>query len=1171
MARGVRGSSSTALAVPELPKVSFQKINDDLTSPTTGVDDRQARSYGYNDFSDFQRPEHYIRHIEPIEADLARQVEYDMDEQDKEWLDTLNVERKKDHVDKISYEIFEIIMDRLEKEWFDLTKNIPKPDFAMPSEDSTCAICDDSEGENSNAIVFCDGCNLANIDCYGVPYIPEGQWLCRKCTVSPENPVSCILCPNEGGAFKQTVHGEWVHLLCAIWVPETRVANDVFMEPVTGVEKISKQRWKLKCSICDIREGACIQCAKTSCFLAFHTTCARKEKLLLPMKSTQAESVTLTCYCDKHLPKEQQEAREAAIAAQEDDDDEAHTSKLSKSARAYAKTYKPGPPLVPAIIVDRITQYISKVNVRKRGDFLLMVCKYWSLKREARRGAPLLKRLHLEPWTAASSGKLQSEEDRMMKLELLRRLETDLEQVQNFRKQQQMDILQGILTQALYPHEPRLRFAFERIVGYDKHDYFKNPVNKAEVVDYFDIIKRPMCWSIIDAKLDRHEYWDIKDFRDDIELVLNNATLYNKSGTPFHKAAQRILTSAQPILQDLERLSTRPALTEDSTYHNEAGIKVENNTTLSASVIGDLEPPLELVELLFSLDAIKDETLNSPFVKPPPPPLEKPRKAPKLKLPKLDRTEESKRGKSKKAEDRAAGIPDERLVIRTRRSIAAAALSIESTPFEEELAETVFPLSDPNVPGPSRSRLSSEMPSVPEFREDVDNQASFKLFNSGWILPSDQKRRTRAPVPGPSQLPPLSTSVLDISSLPPPKKKIRLDRGVSKLSVFSTAEEENETLNSMYMERSSSIDAGRASAPRSTRSDTAGLRALSQVAAATVAADDRMDIDVPATAPSSSYQDEVNLTFHRRTSIMPVDLPEGPLIEPSGLPRIGNVIHANGKIIIEELDSPATRREKHMRRRAEREKLKHVGGGLISDSDSGIGSMSMPDSAEHQPEPQHISRRDVHATSVLSSLNEGGDEEAVLLGHHAPPPPPPPSELYLPVVKSNTRARRSNAAASTSTSAPTPLTLASPTKASSSNEPTKQPTTGSAGFKPGQALEGGTLVWAKADTFPWWPAVIFETGDPYVPPAAKKMHASMMRKKKYQDSGLYFQHSWQCVGLDKLLPLGDDDELDADLVASQSKRQKWKNAKIRNECREAWRTAKQEIDMQADDEEVVES
>ena len=56
---------------------------------------------------------------------------------------------------------------------------------------------------------------------------------------------SCILCPNEGGAFKQTVQGDWVQLLCAIWVPETRVANDVFMEPVTGVDRISKQRWRL--------------------------------------------------------------------------------------------------------------------------------------------------------------------------------------------------------------------------------------------------------------------------------------------------------------------------------------------------------------------------------------------------------------------------------------------------------------------------------------------------------------------------------------------------------------------------------------------------------------------------------------------------------------------------------------------------------------------------------------------------------------------------------------------------------------------------------------------------------------------------------------------------------------------------------------------------------------
>lgn len=166
----------------------------------------------------------------------------------------------------------------------------------MPSEDSTCAICDDSEGENSNAIVFCDGCNLAvhqgiwagsvstapnSLDLKIVMvfhtfpkasgYVENAQFhqrillyvrLSRPATSFGLNVVvqSCILCPNEGGAFKQTVLGEWVHLLCAIWVPETRVANEVFMEPITGVDKISKQRWKLVRRVCIYQSFRPITC-----------------------------------------------------------------------------------------------------------------------------------------------------------------------------------------------------------------------------------------------------------------------------------------------------------------------------------------------------------------------------------------------------------------------------------------------------------------------------------------------------------------------------------------------------------------------------------------------------------------------------------------------------------------------------------------------------------------------------------------------------------------------------------------------------------------------------------------------------------------------------------------------------------------------------------------------
>lgn len=175
-------------------------------------------------------------------------IEYDMDEQDEAWLSILNQQLRNKKDGRCTLDFFELIMDRLEKLWFELTKDMPKSsrdDVPYP-DDINCCICDDGEVENSNGIVFCDGCNIAvHQDCYGVPFIPEGQWLCRKCLVSPESPVSCVLCPVKDGAFKQTRSNKWAHLLCALWIPECSISNTVFMEPIDGVEAIPKTRWKL--------------------------------------------------------------------------------------------------------------------------------------------------------------------------------------------------------------------------------------------------------------------------------------------------------------------------------------------------------------------------------------------------------------------------------------------------------------------------------------------------------------------------------------------------------------------------------------------------------------------------------------------------------------------------------------------------------------------------------------------------------------------------------------------------------------------------------------------------------------------------------------------------------------------------------------------------------------
>ena len=53
---------------------------------------------------------------------------------DREWLDSVNSDRRKDQLDKVSYEIFEIVMDRLEKENPDAMKmDPPNPRSYRPS------------------------------------------------------------------------------------------------------------------------------------------------------------------------------------------------------------------------------------------------------------------------------------------------------------------------------------------------------------------------------------------------------------------------------------------------------------------------------------------------------------------------------------------------------------------------------------------------------------------------------------------------------------------------------------------------------------------------------------------------------------------------------------------------------------------------------------------------------------------------------------------------------------------------------------------------------------------------------------------------------------------------------------------------------------------------------
>ncbi|GLI79099.1 hypothetical protein PoHVEF18_007424 [Penicillium ochrochloron] len=470
-----------------LPKPSFRQKDPFTFYEKKGVGqqnyvDRTMASVGYQESDLFLRHDRrFIRMTEGAQEDdmdiiqpavaegdvnaIIGRVEYDMDEQDEKWLDEFNSKRREDQLEPIKPAIFEITMTKIEKEWHALEKRIPKPNPKPPQthrprsssaaavngetagpgeeQDSKCAICDDGDCENSNAIVFCDGCDLAvHQECYGVPFIPEGQWLCRKCQLLGRGHTNCIFCPNTEGAFKQTTSSKWAHLLCSIWIPEVSIGNPSLMEPVTDVEKVPRSRWKLLCYICKQKMGASIQCSNKNCFVAFHVSCARRAQLFLKMKIGHGlmDSHLLKAFCDKHVPPEWRlehgtdaatadaieyyretmqgrrwgDSQAAALslgpAHAEDEEERVLTPRLTLTVGGNKRKRVPktiwklpsGAPVIPQVVLDSVVAALGRFTVRGRKHYAEEACKYWTLKREARRGAALLKRLQLQLETFSS-------------------------------------------------------------------------------------------------------------------------------------------------------------------------------------------------------------------------------------------------------------------------------------------------------------------------------------------------------------------------------------------------------------------------------------------------------------------------------------------------------------------------------------------------------------------------------------------------------------------------------------------------------------------------------------------------------------------------------------------------------------------------------------------------
>ncbi|KAJ2609370.1 hypothetical protein H4S08_004083 [Coemansia sp. RSA 1365] len=544
----------------------------------------------------FKRPRsHYIRNVELTEKDLAKRVEYDLDDMDREWLQKLNQIRSSNGQMEVSAEALERIIDNMEKEWFDLVKEAQRAitqqqQESLPADESACAVCGSEECDNTNAIVFCDG------------------------------------------SFKKTTTNKWAHVLCALWIPEVGISNSVYMEPIDSVDQIPRSRWKLYCHLCHRKVGACIQCSQRQCFTAFHPTCARRARLSMTVRADRrsAEPV-FRAFCERHTPPnhplrvdldgplkhlapkrkgtaatasapdlalvalgkangmatpadhatggastpvpggnwsapgsywpppastvlKSAEAQTLAQQAQGGDNDETEDLSVRQEAslQLTRRIFDPAKPVLNEHVFGQVVSKttIARLGTQQRGKLITQVSRYWALKRSERHGAPLLKRLHLEPWTASVTQHRAQELAESQRQSVILRIRTDLERVRLLvesvrrrereklrRSRLQVEYLRRILDPLALVLLPVVDELLERR---DPRGVLSHPVTEEEAPDYFNIIKHPMDFSTVRQKLLDGHYREIDSFEADLLLVLSNCMTYNTPDTYYFQLAARV-------------------------------------------------------------------------------------------------------------------------------------------------------------------------------------------------------------------------------------------------------------------------------------------------------------------------------------------------------------------------------------------------------------------------------------------------------------------------------------------------------------------------------------------------------------------------------------------------------------------------------------------------------
>uniref|UniRef100_A0A8C1FNI5 Jade family PHD finger 2 n=1 Tax=Cyprinus carpio carpio TaxID=630221 RepID=A0A8C1FNI5_CYPCA len=361
---------------------------------------------------------------------------YNLDDLDVTWLELVNAEFRQLALPELDELTMEQVVVELEKRCQQNMQQAIETEEGLGieyDEDVVCDVCRSPEGEDGNEMVFCDKCNVCvHQACYGILKVPQGNWLCRTCALGVQP--KCLLCPRRGGALKPTRSGtKWVHVSCALWIPEVSIGCPEKMEPITKVSHIPASRWALSCGLCHEHTGTCIQCSMPSCIVAFHVTCAFDHGLEMCTTLAENDEVRFKSYCLEHSSVsrsknignvDRPETRHAVsdLSGTHLDRSKQDQAEQEKASQRKQKLQELEDEFYRFVDPKEIAEGLSLPDAHV--DFLF---QYWKLRRKANFNQPLVALKRDEVDNLA-----QQEQDVLYRrLKLFTHLRQDLERVRN--------------------------------------------------------------------------------------------------------------------------------------------------------------------------------------------------------------------------------------------------------------------------------------------------------------------------------------------------------------------------------------------------------------------------------------------------------------------------------------------------------------------------------------------------------------------------------------------------------------------------------------------------------------------------------------------------------------------------------------------------------------------